>query len=174
MNWLRSIYGHYRDYHAYGPPRLKLAGYVGLVSCLLFYFVRFTRPDPRLFDDLPQRGLAIALFLVLALKDHWPQRLRPFYTGYSYLVLIYGLPFFTVFTALQRGGGVPAISNTFIVLCFLVLLTDWRNTLVMLVVGVAMAAGIYGAITPDPRIPMDLVAQLPAFALIVILSLIHI
>ena len=38
----------------------------------------------------------------------------------------------------------------------------------MLAAGIAMATGIYVATTPDPRIPMDLVAQLPAFALIVI------
>jgi CheY-like chemotaxis protein len=60
------------------------------------------------------------------------------------------------------------VSNAFIVLSFLVLLTDWRNTIVMLVAGTALASLIYVVISPDPRIPMDLVAQLPAYALIVI------
>ena len=168
MNALRRLYGHYEAYHAYGPPRLKYMGYVGLFSCLLFYFIRFTRPNPQLLDDLVLRVIAIVLFLGLAMKEQWPQKLKPYYIAYSYFVLLYCLPCFTTLVALQRGGGVPAISNAFITICFLVLLTDWRNTLLMLGVGIAMAAGIYAGIAPNPRVPMDLVAQLPAFALIVI------
>jgi len=168
LNLLRRLFEHYRAYHEYGPPRLKYMGYVGAVSTALFYLIRFTRPNPQLFDDIGVRGLAVMLYLALAWKDHWPERLKPYYIGYSYAALLYCLPCFTVLVALQRGGGVPAISNAFIVLCFLVLLTDWRNTLVMLFAGVAMAAAAYVATTAEPHVPMDLVAQLPAFALIVI------
>jgi two-component system, CAI-1 autoinducer sensor kinase/phosphatase CqsS len=168
LNFWSRIYGHYRDYHAYGPPRLKYVGYIGAISSALFYLVRFTRPNASLFDDAALRGVAVVLFLALALKDRWPDRLKPYYIAYSYAALLYCLPCFTVLAALQRGGGVPAISNTFIVLSFLVLLTDWRNTLVMLFVGVGIAGAVYAATSPHPRMPMELVAQLPAFALIVI------
>ncbi len=168
MQFWSRLYAHYRDYHAYGPPRLKYMGYLGMLSLVAFYFVRFSRPNPQLFDDIVLRGSAVLLLALLALKDRWPVKWRRYYLGYSYVAVLYCLPCFTVLGALQRGGGVPAISNTFITLCFLVLLTDWRNTLVMLAAGIAMATGIYVATTPDPRIPMDLVAQLPAFALIVI------
>ncbi len=162
------LFAHYRDYHAYGPPRLKYMGYLGVLSLVAFYFIRFTRPNPQLFDDLALRGTAVVLLSLLALKDYWPQKLKRHYIVYSYFAVLYCLPCFTVLVALQRGGGMPAISNAFITLCFLVLLTDWRNTLVMLAAGTAMAVGIYMGITPNPRVPMDLVAQLPAFALIVI------
>ena len=165
---LGRLFAHYRDYHAYGPPRLKYMGYLGVLSLVAFYFVRFTRPNAQLFDDLALRGTAVVLLSLLALKDYWPQKLKKHYIGYSYFAVLYCLPCFTVLVALQRGGGMPAISNAFITLCFLVLLTDWRNTLVMLVAGTAMAVGIYVGITPNPRVPMDLVAQLPAFILIVI------
>ncbi|HUR89817.1 MAG TPA: response regulator [Ramlibacter sp.] len=168
IQFARRIYEHYRNYHAYGPPRLKYMGWVGATSVLLFYFLRFTRPRADPFDDVVLRAIAFVLFLGLAAKDHWPERLKPYYIGFSYVVLLYCLPCFNVLTALERGGGMPAISNSFIVLCFLVLLTDWRNTLVMLVAGTSMAAGIYIATNPNPHVPMDLVAQLPAFALIVL------
>lgn len=164
----KKLFAHYEAYHAYGPPRLKYMGYLGALTYLLFYFLRFTRPNAPLYDDLLLRAVAIALFMVIALKEFWPERLKPYYIGCSYVVLLYCLPCFIVLTALQRGGGVPSISNAFIILCFLVLLTDWRNTLVMLIAGTAIAVAIYIATSPDPRIPMDLVAQLPAFALIVI------
>ena len=168
MSLWRRLFKHYEDYHAYGPPRLKAMGYLGAITYLLFYFLRFTRPNPNLFDDLPARALAVVLFLALGLRDHWPERLKPYYIRYSYGVLLYCLPCFTVLVALQRGGGVAAISNAFIILCFLVLLTDWRNTLVMLVTGSALATLVYMATTANPRVPMDLIAQIPAFALIVI------
>lgn len=168
MNWWRRLFHHYEAYHAFGPPRLKYAGYFGLVAFTAFYFLRFTRPNPQPFDDVATRLAGMVLFTLLALKDRWPDRFKPYYFGYSYAVMLYGLPFFTILTALERGGGVPAMSNIFIVLCLLVLLTDWRNTLVMLAAGTAAAVLAYVATSPNPTVPMDLVAQLPAFAAIVI------
>jgi two-component system, CAI-1 autoinducer sensor kinase/phosphatase CqsS len=165
--WKR-LYGHYRDYHEYGPPRLKYIGYVGLISLLGLYLVRFTRPSPQLFDDLLPRAVGVVLLLLLILRDRWPERLKRYYIGYSYATMVYCLPFFTVLVALQRGGGMPSVSNAFIVLCFLVLLTDWRNTLVMLAIGTGLASLVYVLTTPDPQVPMDMVAQLPAYAMIVI------
>jgi hypothetical protein len=165
---LRNLYRHYEDYHAYGPPRLRAMGYLGAVTYVAFYFLRFTRPNASPTDDLWPRLLAVALFMAMGLRDYWPEKLKPYYIRYSYFVLLYCLPCFTVLVALQRGGGVAAISNAFIILCFLVLLTDWRNTLVMLIGGTAAAAAIYLLTTAQPRVPMDLVAQLPAFILVVI------
>lgn len=168
MRWARRLFQHYEDYHAYGPSRLKTIGILGAITYCVFYFMRFTRPNASLTADLAERALAVILFAILGLRDYWPERLKPYYIRVSYFVLLYSLPCFTVLVALQRGGGVANISNAFIILCFLVLLTDWRNTLVMLAVGTGAAAAFYWATTPNPRVPMDLVAQLPAFALIVI------
>ena len=168
MKIWRGLFEHYQSYHAYGPPRLKYMGYLGALTYGVFYLLRFTRPNAALYDDLGLRLIAIVLFLSLALRDYWPERLRSYYIGVSYGVLLFCLPGFTVLTALQRGGGLPSISNAFIILCFLVLLTDWRNTLVMLAVGTGLASLAYFLTSPAPRVPMDLVAQLPAYALIVI------
>ena len=165
--WDRLL-DHYRAYHASGPPRLKYIGYLGGVSYALFYFLRFTRPNARPFDDMLLRLIAVVLFALLALQDRWPEKLKRYYVPFSYPVLLYCLPIFTILTALQKGGGLPSISNAFIILSFLVLVTDWRNTLVMLVAGIGIAAAIYAATTPHPKMPMDLIAQLPAYALIVI------
>jgi two-component system CAI-1 autoinducer sensor kinase/phosphatase CqsS len=168
MKMWQALFEHYKTYHAYGPSRLRYVGYVGAISTALFYSIRFTRPNPQPFDDIALRAIAIVLYTLLALKDRWPDKLKPFYVGYSYIALLCCLPCFTVLTALQRGGGMPAISNAFIVVSFLVLVTDWRNTLVMLAAGTGIAGAIYLGTSPNPKLPMDLIAQLPAFALIVI------
>jgi two-component system, CAI-1 autoinducer sensor kinase/phosphatase CqsS len=168
MKFARRLFAYYEDYHAYGPSRLKTIGILGAITYVVFYFLRFTRPNPSLTADLVERVLAVLLFALLGLRDHWPERFKPYYIRFSYFALLYSLPCFTVLVALERGGGVSNISNAFIILCFLVLLTDWRNTIVMVLAGTAIAALVYVGITSNPRVPMDLVAQLPAFALIVI------
>ncbi|QJW84474.1 hypothetical protein HK414_14270 [Ramlibacter terrae] len=155
MRWARRLFQHYEDYHAYGPSRLKTIGILGAITYCIFYFMRFTRPNASLTADLAERALAVILFAMLGLRDYWPERLKPYYIRVSYFVLLYSLPCFTVLVALQRGGGVANISNAFIILCFPVLLTDWRNTLVMLAVGTGAAAAFYWATTPNPKVPMD-------------------
>ena len=118
--WAR-LFEHYRAYHASGPPRLRYIGYLGGLSYALFYFLRFTRPNARPFDDMLLRLVAVLLFSLLALEIRWPSRLKRYYVAYSYPVLLYCLPTFTILTALQKGGGLPSISNAFIVMSFLVL-----------------------------------------------------
>lgn len=168
MGWLKRLFGHYEAYHAHGRPLLKYIGIVGALAYVAFYLIRFTKPNPRPYDDLEMRVLVVILFTVLAIQNHWPQKLKKYYFVYSYWALIYCLPFFNVFLSLKRHGGIPAISNCFIALSFLVMIADWRNTIAMLVIGSGSAALLYVAITPHPSIPMDMVAQLPAYLLILI------
>jgi CheY-like chemotaxis protein len=167
LNFARRLYARYEEYHAYGPSRLQSIGVLGAITYCLFYFIRFTRPHASYTADLPERAVAVVLFAMLGLRNHWPERLKRYYIPASYFILLYSLPCFTLLVGLERGGGIANISNAFIILCFLVLLTDWRNTIVMVLVGTAIASAIYVAITPHPKVPMDLVAQLPAFALVV-------
>ncbi|HZY16122.1 MAG TPA: hybrid sensor histidine kinase/response regulator, partial [Ramlibacter sp.] len=169
IKYLRNLYGHYEEYHAYGPNRLKAMGIFGAIGYSAFFFLRFTRSnDPLALEDLPYRLFAILLFAMMGLRDFWPDKAKPYYIRFSYAVLLLCLPCFNVLLALQRGGGIPAISNAFIILCFLVLLTDWRNTVVMVLGGTALAVGIYVLTSANPQVPMDLIAQLPAFAMVVI------
>lgn len=168
MGWLKRLFAHYEAYHAHGRPLLKYIGIVGALAYVAFYLIRFTKPNPRPYDDLGMRVLVVILFTVLAMQNHWPQKLKKYYFVYSYWALIYCLPFFNVFLSLKRHGGIPAISNCFIALSFLVMIADWRNTIAMLVIGCGSAALLYVAITPQPSIPMDMVAQLPAYLLILI------
>jgi signal transduction histidine kinase/ActR/RegA family two-component response regulator len=168
MGWLKKLFGYYEAYHAHGRPLLKYIGIIGALTYVLFYLIRFTKPNPRPYDDLAIRLLVVVLFTVLAMKNRWPDKLKKYYFAYSYWALIFCLPFVNVFFSLQRHGGIPSISNCFIALSFLVMLTDWRNTIVMLLIGGGAATLVYRAITPNPAIPMDMVAQLPAYLLILV------
>ncbi|MFS2032907.1 hybrid sensor histidine kinase/response regulator [Polaromonas sp. CT11-55] len=168
MSWFKKLFGYYETYHAHGRPLLKYIGIIGALTYVVFYLIRFTKPNPRPYDDLAIRLPVVVLFTVLALRSHWPEKLKKYYFAYSYWALIFCLPFANVFLSLIRHGGIPSISNCFIALSFLVMLTDWRNTIVMLLIGGGAATLLYTTITPHPAVPMDMVAQLPAYLLILI------
>ena len=55
MIFLRYLFRHYHDYHAYGPPRLKYMGILGMLTFIVFYFIRFTKPNPQPMDDIAIR-----------------------------------------------------------------------------------------------------------------------
>lgn len=166
--WALGIYRHYERYHKYGPPRLAAIGWIGVVTFILFYFFRFTRPNPNLHDDLIFRPVVLLLFLGTALQNRWPARYQRFYFPWSYVTLLVGLPLFSIYEGLERGGGMPNISNVFIAVAFITLLVDWRNLIVMVAVGVAVAVAAFKIGSPGEVIPRDMIAQVPAYLLILI------
>ncbi|MBK6007807.1 response regulator [Ramlibacter ginsenosidimutans] len=165
---LRRLFGYYETYHGNGRPLLKFIGIIGSLTYLSFYLIRFTKPNPKPFDDIGIRAFVITLFALLAAHDQWPEKLKKFYLPYSYAALIVCMPFVNVYVSLERGGGVPAMSNCFIALSFLVMLTDWRNTIAMLLVGISMAASLFFALHPGGHWPADMLAQIPAYLIILI------
>lgn len=146
---------------------LIYTGLLGMFGFPIFYLLRFTKPHPP-FDDLGIRLMATLFCVLLVLKDRWPEKLKPYYIAFSYPALIISLPTSLVFTSLKNGGGAVAVGNTLMVAFLVILITDWRNTIVMLVVGVSSGVLLYLALDPDPRIPFEYVARLPLLILVVI------
>jgi signal transduction histidine kinase len=166
LRWMLGIYAHYREFHSYGPPRLVYMGWVGAAGLISFYFIRFTKPNADPFDDIELRLSALIMFLAIGLGRRWPESWKPYFIPFSYATLLFALPFCTTYNGLNRGGGIPSISNAFIMLCFLTLLVDWRNLIVMLLVGVSTAVAAFRILNPGEPMARDLIAQLPAFLLI--------
>ncbi len=165
MKWIRQLFGHYASYHQHGPLMLRYAGWLGAVAFPALYFLRATQP---VYDDLPLRLTGAALCILLLLKDKWPARLRPYYLAFSYPVLIFTLPFAFVFAALKNGGGPVAVASTLMAIFFIILMTDWRNTLAMLALGAGAAVGLYWATDPAAALPADYVARWPTFVLVIV------
>jgi CheY-like chemotaxis protein/signal transduction histidine kinase len=156
---LRVLFAHYEAYHHDGLL-LRYTSVLGVVMYPSFYLLRFTRPES-VYDDLGLRVLATAMCLVVLVRAHWPRRLERFYLPFSYVVMTMCLPVFFVFTSLKNDGGPTAVGNTFMAVFLLVLLVDWRNMVVMLVTGFALAVALYFATDPDPKLPADYVGRLP-------------
>ena len=60
------------------------------------------------------------------------------------------------------------MADTLMAVFFLILLSDWRNTVVMLVTGAAAAVLLYVSVVPNPVLPVDYVARLPMLVLVVV------
>jgi signal transduction histidine kinase/CheY-like chemotaxis protein len=61
----------------------------------------------------------------------------------------------------MNDGGTVAVGNTLMAAFLVILLSDWRNTAVILVSGFTLGAVLYVAIDPTPGIPRDYVARFP-------------
>ncbi|TFZ08202.1 ATP-binding response regulator [Ramlibacter humi] len=167
MNALRRLWSHYAAHADYMRHIPKAVGMVGAIAFPLFYALHEVR-GTKDYDSAWLRGTAALLCLGLALRDRWPERWRGWYVPWSYATYLYCLPFFNVYLALKNGGGSVGVANTFMAVFFLVLLSDWRNTVVMTALGAAGAVLTYFATTPDPAMPVDYLGRLPTLILIVV------
>lgn len=167
MKALSRLFAHYKVYHLHGPLMLKYVSILGFAGFPLLYLLRFTKSTPT-YDDLAIRIVDATLCLILFLKDRWPERLKPYYLPYSYVVLIVTLPLTFVFTSLKQGGGMIALGNTLMAASFIILLADWRNMIVILVTGFGLASLLYVVTEPNPRIPLEYVMRFPILLVVVI------
>jgi two-component system CAI-1 autoinducer sensor kinase/phosphatase CqsS len=158
-SWAR-LFAHYKSHHLHGPLMLRYLSILGFVGFPAFYLLRFSKSTP-IYDDWPFRVVDAVLCLVLFFRDKWPERLKPYYFAYSYVVLIVTLPLTFVFTSLKNDGGTVAVGNTLMAVFLVILLTDWRNMIVMLITGFAAAVALYVLTDPNPQVPMDYVLRVP-------------
>jgi two-component system CAI-1 autoinducer sensor kinase/phosphatase CqsS len=165
MTLMRDLLERYRAYHRAEPVMIWYAGLLGAVAFPLFYLLRFSRQGLG-YDDLYLRVVAAGLCLLLILRKHWPERLKPYFHDYSYGVMIYLLPFMFMFTALKNGGDTAGVASTLMAVFFVIFMTDWRNMLVMVVVGFSAAIGAYLLTEHDPTVSIDYIARLPTLLLV--------
>jgi len=168
MGLIRNLLDRHRAYHLQEPLMLWYAGWLGAVCFPMFYLLRFLKTEPA-YDDLWIRVTAGALCSMLLLRRYWPERLQARYFDYSWAALVFTLPFAFVFTALKNdGGGTTGVGSTLMATFFVILMTDWRNTVAMLAIGMATAVAAYIATTPDPTLPVDYVDRLPTLLLVLV------
>jgi CheY-like chemotaxis protein len=163
---LRRLFAHYEAYQESGLL-LRYMSVLGLVMIPALYAVRLLRPSG-VYDDIVLRAISVGLLLGLLVRKHWPEPLKPAFLPYSYIVVIVCLPFTFVFTSLKNGGGPSAISNTFMAVFLVVLLSDWRNMIVMLLAGFGLGGLLYVATEAHPILTADYLGRLPILVVTVV------
>jgi hypothetical protein len=106
----------------------------------------------------------------LCLRPKWPEKWQPYFYHFGYFAVIVTGPFTFVFTALQHGGGTIAVGNTLLAAVVVLMLTDWRNMIVIMITGIAAATLLYVGTDPDPRMPVDYVQRLPILIAVMLIG----
>lgn len=167
------LFERYRIHHE-NQPLLQWIGAVGAVAFPVLYLLRLTSIVPPRYDDVAWRVAATLLCTGLALRRWWPGRLQSYYIGYSYLVVFYCLSFLLTFTSLLNQGGALSVVNMVMGTVLIILLADWRNAVVMLVGGYALAVLAYQSADPGAQIPSEIaVAALTSILVVVAGALSH-
>lgn len=167
MALLDVLAENYKSYCSYHRYQLKYVGIVGAIGFPLFYFI-YTSLVIVPYENLPVRLIAALLCVFLAAKEYWPKKIKHYYDGYAYFTVLYILPFFHVFMSLKNDGNIVFVVDSFMAVFFLVLLTDWRNTIAMLLIGSLLGSLLYIFTTTSPTFPIDFMLRLPTFILVVI------
>jgi len=143
----------YKAHHAGNAGLLQGIGVVGTVAFPAIYLLRFTGKLPPLYDDLPWRLVAAALCFGLATRRYWPENWQRHYLAYSWFAVFYSLAFLLPFTLLQNNASTPSVANMVVSVVLIILLTDWRNTIIMLVAGYLTSIAVYWLVQPHPVLP---------------------
>ncbi len=150
-----GLFARYLNHHEGNQSLLQWIGVIGSLAFPLLYLLRLNRNFPILYDDLPWRAGATVLCLLLALRRWWPAGVGRYYLPYSYITVFYCLAFLLPFTLLHNNAATPSAVNMVLSAMLIILLTDWRNTLIMLAGGYASSTAVFWLTTKSPKLPID-------------------
>lgn len=145
----------YKTYHETNPALLEWIGVIGAIAFPLLYALRLTGEMPPLYDDIAFRVMATIGCILLALRRRWPTRLQRHYLLFSYCVVLYCLAFLLPLTLLHNEANTPSAVNMVMGVVLIVLLSDWRNTLVILTFGYTLSAAVYWFTADHPIWPRE-------------------
>ena len=103
------------------------------------------------------RFLGGLLCFFLLVRDGWPLKLKRYLPLYWHLTLLYNLPFLMVFMVLESNGSWGSFNNMLLGFLLLVMVVDWRNFVLLLLLGVTLAFAVFSALGGQiaPPIPWD-------------------
>ncbi|MEJ8837373.1 hybrid sensor histidine kinase/response regulator [Ramlibacter sp. AN1133] len=151
----RGLSRSYRFHHETNSTLLDWIGVVGVVAFSALYLVRLTGKLPPRWDDVWFRIPAIIGCVLLALRRWWPAPVARFYLPYSYATVFYCLAFFMPLSLLENRGAPNTVVNMMLGAMLVILLTDWRNTLIMIVGGYVAASAYFLATKPAADFPLE-------------------
>jgi signal transduction histidine kinase/ActR/RegA family two-component response regulator len=153
--FVRQLAKSYRFHHETNPSLLEWIGVVGVIAFSALYLVRLTGKLPPRWDDMYFRLPAILTCLLLGLRRWWPAGVARYYLPYSYVTVFYCLAFFMPLTLLENGGAPNTVMNMMLGAVLVILLTDWRNTVVMVLGGYIASAAWFLTTHPATEFPTE-------------------
>lgn len=153
--FVRELARSYRFHHETNSSLLDWIGVLGVIAFSALYLVRLTGKLPPRWDDVWFRLPAIISCLFVALRRWWPAPIAKWYLPYSYATVFYCMAFFMPLTLLENRGAPNTVVNMMLGAMLVIVLTDWRNTLVMIIAGYSAASAWFLATRPASEFPLE-------------------
>jgi two-component system CAI-1 autoinducer sensor kinase/phosphatase CqsS len=146
----------------YSWPKYVIAGVLGSIGFPLYYFI-WHDFFPQPYENLPLRIFGGILCFPLMLADRWPLNLRPFLPFYWQGTILFAFPFFFTFMLLMNNGSHVWSMSVVVGILLLTLLVDWRNLILLLVLGVSAAVLAWNFSSTTPFSPQEFAEDLPVY-----------
>lgn len=135
---LRQVARTFVEYHSHAPFRIQVIAWLGAIALVGYHFI-WTYVFPQPYENLPLRLAGAGLCLALALAADWPQWARKYYYPYTYVLLVFNLPFFFTFMLLMNGLNEAWLMSTMAGLLIAALLFDTVNLVIATIIGMVLA-----------------------------------
>lgn len=137
-NILYKVNSYITDQCAHQSLQMLTFGIVMSINFPL-YLVIWWIQSPQSSHDAILRIIATICSLLIVMKSYWPKALQPFIAVYWYLLIIFTLPFFFVYMTLVNHASTLWLMNLMSAIFFTLLLLDIYSSLVVLILGSAIA-----------------------------------
>ncbi|MGB8338370.1 MAG: HAMP domain-containing sensor histidine kinase [Burkholderiales bacterium] len=122
----------------YSWPKYILSGALGAIGFPLYYFV-WHNLFPQGYENLPLRIFGALVCLPLVFANHWSSKLRRLLPFYWFGAILFSFPFFFTFMLLMNNGSHVWAMSVLVAIMLLTLLVDWRNLILLHILGVSAA-----------------------------------
>ena len=142
--------------------RLNIGAWVGILGFPVYYVI-WTYWFPQPYENIVLRLICSVSCIFLLPWPSLGRRLNNYYPVYVYTVSMLNIPAFFTFMLLMNESNVVWMSSALIALFILPLFFDWRNQLVMIVIGVSVGVLGFELSHPDPVYPNQFWMYMPVF-----------
>lgn len=137
-------------------------GLCGAFGMPLYYFI-WTELFPQTYENLPLRLAGGMFCLLVASRPVWPKSLRPYLPLAWHACLLFCIPFFFTFMLLMNGGSPVWLVTWLCGFFMLVVIVNWMNLVLLLLVGIAAALVSYELAVPQAANYAWVSEQIPVF-----------
>ncbi len=131
---LKKIYGYILGKVNETGAQYKAYGIFGIFN-FPFYYIFWLYLSPETYENLLLRAICTLLCCLLIFHNKWPNQLKKYLPIYWCLTLTFTLPFFFTFMLIMNHGSAVWITNTIVIVFFMLLLVEWTIAVMLLLVG---------------------------------------
>ena len=139
----KRIYNYSRNQVMKNGSQNMLFGIYACINFTLPYFL-WNHHDPEKYNLMTNmRFIGGVMAALLIVKDKWKEFLKPYYSLYWHITLMYSLPFITTVMFLLTGGSISWLMNIGTSIFFLIMLVTGEVFLILAPLGVGLALIFY-------------------------------